>query len=114
MYMIYSRTNILGLQLQQMMKRESLTRGEFFTRLQVIRTLEPVVDWSFRVSEEKILRERLDDSPHGDLWHRSFHASQFPGNNPMACPRESLYRMMDFPASVPTPRHLRQTGDAGK
>jgi hypothetical protein len=97
-----------------MMKRESLTRGEFFTRLQVIRKLEPLVDYSYKISEEKILRERLDDSPHGDFWHVSFHASQFPGNNPMACPRESLYRMMDFPPSVPIPRHLRQTGDAGK
>jgi hypothetical protein len=97
-----------------MMQLRKLTRAEFFTRLQLIRTVEPIVDQAFRISEEKILREHLDDDPHGHLWHVSFHASQFPGDDPMACPRQSLYRMMDFPPSEPTSRMLRQTGDSGK
>lgn len=73
-----------------------------------------MIDWSYRVSEEKILREHLDDDPHGHLWHVSFHGSQFPGDDPMACARKSLYRMMDFPPSEPTSRMLRQTASAGK
>src|SRR5947209_16396925 len=112
--MIYSRTNILSLQLRSATQLRKLTRAEFFTRLQLVRTIEPMVDLAFRISEEKIHREQLDDAPHGNPWHVSFHASQFPGNNPMACPRQSLYRMMDFPSPDATSRKLRQTADLGK
>jgi CRISPR/Cas system-associated exonuclease Cas4 (RecB family) len=112
--MNYTRQDILGLQLKSMLGLRKLTRAEFFTRLQLIRTVEPLVDQAFRISEEKILREQSDDSPHGNPWHVSFHGSQFPGNNPMACPRQALYRMMDFPSSEPMSRLLRQTADSGK
>jgi hypothetical protein len=111
--MIYNRANILSLQFNAVTNLRRLTRAEFFTRLQLIRTLEPTVDKAFRISEERILREQLGDDPHGHLWHVSFHGSQFPGNNPMACSRQSLYRMMDFPPSEPTSRRLRQTAEAG-
>lgn len=112
--MIYDRQTILGLQFNGITNLSKLTRAEFFTRLQLIRTIEPIVDQAFRISEGEILRDQLDDDPHGRPWHVSFHASQFPGNNPMACSRQSLYRMMDFPPSEPTSRKLRQTGDSGK
>ena len=111
--MIYSRANILGLQLRHMVNLRSLTRGEFLTRLQVIKKLEPVVDQAFRISEEKTLEGDLDSAPHGQPWHVSFHGSQFPGNNPMACPRASLYGLMNFPSPTPTSRLLRQTADSG-
>jgi hypothetical protein len=112
--MIYNRTNILGLQLNAATTLRKLSRAEFFTRLQLVRTIEPVVDLAFQIAEDRIHQEQLDDAPHGNPWHVSFHASQFPGNNPMACPRQSLYRMMDFPDPQPTSRKLRQTGDLGK
>ena len=109
--MRYTRTDIIGLQLRAMMNLKKLSRAEFFTRLQVIKVVEPLVAEAFRISEEKILRE--GEGGRDETWHLSFHASQFPGNNPMACPRESLYRMMNFPASAPTSRLLRQTADSG-
>jgi hypothetical protein len=112
--MIYSRSNILGLQLNSSIKLRKLSRAEFFTRLQLVRTIEPIVDLAFKISEEKIHQDQLDDAPHGNPWHVSFHASQFPGDNPLACPRESLYRMLDFPSPDPMPRILRQTADLGK
>lgn len=112
--MIYNRTNVLSLQLIGATDLRRLTRAEFFTRLQLIKSVEPMVKKAFEISEEKILREQLDDDPHGHLWHVSFHASQFPGNDPMACSRQSLYRMMDFPSSAPMSRMLRQTADLGK
>lgn len=112
--MIYDKQTVLSLQFNGITNLRKLTRAEFFTRLQLIRMVEPIVDEAFRISEEKTLREQLDDDPHGHLWHVSFHASQFPGNNPMACARQSLYRMMDFPPGEPTSRRLRQTAEAGK
>lgn len=112
--MIYNTQNILSLQLRQSVNLRRLTRTEFFNRLQLIQTIEPLTAKAFEIAEEKILRDQSDDSPHGEPWHVTFHGSQFPGDDPMACPRQSLYRMMDFPDPAPMPRHLRQTADSGK
>lgn len=112
--MIYNRTNVLSLQLKSAVELRKLSRAEFFTRLQLIKTIEPSIDLAFKIAEEMIHIEQSDDAPHGNPWHVSFHASQFPGNNPMACPRQSLYRMMDFPNPEPMSRMLRQTADLGK
>lgn len=112
--MIYNKVNVLSLKLNGMTQLKTLSRAEFFTRLQLIRTVEPTVDLAYRISEAKILKEALDDEPHGEPWHVSFHGSQFPGNDPMACSRRSLYRMMNFPPTEPIPRHLRQTATLGK
>ncbi len=95
------------------MLRPRLTRAEFFTRLQLIRVVEPTVDLAYRISEAKLLQEGGDDAPHGNPWHVSFHGSQFPGSE-KSCGRAALYRMMDFPSSESTPRHLRQTAEQGK
>lgn len=43
----------------------------------------------------------------------SFHGSQFPGNEPLACGRRMLYTMMDSPRR-PIGRWLQQVADAGK
>jgi CRISPR/Cas system-associated exonuclease Cas4 (RecB family) len=79
----------------------------------LLQVVDPIVDEAYRISEERILREQLDDDPHGHLWHVSFHGSEFPGFE-MSCPRYSLYRMMDFTTREPIPRHLRQTAALGK
>jgi hypothetical protein len=95
----YSRKNILSMKLQGTMLRR-LTHKEMLTRLQIVRTLEPVVNRAFEISEQKRYEEQEGDDPHGQPWHVSFHASKFPGNDPMACPREALYTMMDLPRGV--------------
>jgi hypothetical protein len=112
--MIYNRSTVLSLQFRQMANLRRLSRAEFFTRLQLIRTIEPITDEAYKISEEKIWKHNLDDSPHGQPWHVSFHGSQFPGNDPMACARQSLYRMMNFPDAGPISRKLRQTANQGK
>lgn len=112
--MIYNQQTILGLQLNTMMSLQKLTRAEFFTRLQLIRIVEPVTMQAYKEVEEKHWREQLNDDPHGDKWHVSFHGSQFPGNDQMACPRQALYRMMDFPAASPFNRRSRVIMAAGK
>jgi hypothetical protein len=109
----YSKTNLLSLQLRQSIGLQRVTRAEMMSRLQLAQVIDPVVDLAYKISEERTLREQLDDDPHGHLWHVSFHGSQFPGSD-MSCGRQMLYRMMDFPASEATPRHLRQTASLGK
>jgi CRISPR/Cas system-associated exonuclease Cas4 (RecB family) len=91
-----------------------LTRGEFFSRLQLIRTVDPLTNEAYKESEKRAWENQEGDSPHGNPWHVSFHASQFPGDDPMACPRQALYRMMDFPAAKPFPRRSRAIMSAGK
>lgn len=109
----WSRTNVLSLQLRHSINLRRLTRQELFSRLQLLQVVDPVVSAAYKISGEKILREQLDDDPHGHLWHVSFHGSQFPGSE-MSCARQALYRMMDFPPSEPVSRMLRQTADLGK
>jgi CRISPR/Cas system-associated exonuclease Cas4 (RecB family) len=110
---VYDKPTVLSLQLRQSLTLRRITRQEFFSRLQLLQVVDPIVDEAYRISEEKILREQLDDDPHGHLWHVSFHGSQFPGSE-MSCPRQMLYRMMDFPPSSPMSRLLRQTAHQGK
>lgn len=112
--MVYNRRNILGLQLRASTTLSRLSRAELFTRLQLVREVEPITSEAYRIAEEKIWRENLDDSPHGEAWHVSFHGSQFPGDDPMACGRQALYRMMNFPPAGPISRMLRQTATLGK
>jgi CRISPR/Cas system-associated exonuclease Cas4 (RecB family) len=111
---IYNRRNTLGLKLRHAATLRKLSRTEFFSRLQLIRAVDPITDAAYREVEDRKWRERLDDSPHGHPWHVSFHASQFPGDDPKACPRQALYRMMDLPAATPFTRQSRTVMSAGK
>ena len=110
----YDRKSILGMKLRSQIQLRKLTRTEFFTRLQVVRSLEPIIQETFKEVEADRWRNQHDDEPHGRPWHVSFHASQFPGDDPMACPRQALYRMMDFPAAEPFSRRSRTVMSIGK
>ena len=84
------------------------------TRLQIQRTIDPIVSASYRKVEEERWRSGDGSSPHGNPWHVSFHASQFPGDDPMACGRQAMYRMMDLPNADPFNRRARTVMAAGK
>ncbi len=112
--MKYDKATIIGLKLRQSVHLRKLTRSELFSRMQLIRTVEPIAIQAFKDAEEEIWRNQEDDSPHGHPWHVSFHASQFPGDDPMACPRAALYQMMDFAPQEPLSRVARTTAIAGK
>lgn len=112
--MNYDRSDILSLRLRASTQLRRLTRREMFSRLQLIRTLEPVLDDAYRQTMRAEQRHKLNDSPHGHPWHVSFHASQFPGDDPMACPRQAMYRMMDLPSGEVTSRWLNMTALIGK
>lgn len=82
--------------------------------MQLIRVVDPITRAAYKEREADQLRSQEKDSPHGNPWHVSFHASQFPGDDPMACPRQALYRMMDFPQTEPINRKVRVAGVVGK
>lgn len=75
---------------------QKLSRNELFTRLQLIRTLDPLTDAVYKRVEEERHRNQSDDEHLAQPWHVSFHASSFPGDDPLACPRKALYTLMDF------------------
>ncbi len=112
--MSYTRQELLGLRLRAATNLRRLTRREMYSRMQLIRTLEPIVSDAFTASLRRAWREQDHDSPHGHPWHVSFHASQFPGDDPMSCARQSLYRMMDLPSDAPPTRWLMMTAESGK
>jgi hypothetical protein len=94
--MSYGSKDILGLKLRGAAYLRRLTRNELFTRLQLVRALDPLTDDVYRRVEEKRHRDQSDDENLALPWHVSFHASQFPGDDPQACPRKALYTLMDF------------------
>lgn len=80
----------------------------------VIRIIDRITAKVYSDLEEKIWREDLENSPHGQPWHTSFHASSFPGDDPIACGRKAIYGLMNVPRSAPTSRFLRAVADSGK
>jgi CRISPR/Cas system-associated exonuclease Cas4 (RecB family) len=93
---------------------QKLSRAEMLTRLQIKRTIEPLTIAAYKKVEEEIWRDGSGNSPHGNPWHVSFHASQFPGDDPMACPRQAMYGLMDLPSAEPFNRRSRTVMAAGK
>jgi hypothetical protein len=95
-----------------------LSRGEFFARIGLLREIDPLVDLSFRFEEQRNAGKSDRGAAAEHDWHVSFHGSQFPGDDPKACGRQSLYRMIDMPRSTGSylfsHRKLTQVADAGK
>jgi hypothetical protein len=69
---------------------------------------------AFDYANELKWRTNSDNEPHGHPWHESFHASSFPGNDDMACPRKAMYTLMDFAKDAPDPPRLTAFGAMGK
>jgi hypothetical protein len=92
----------------------SLSRTELFSRLGLIRVVDPLTAAAFAQYERKVWQQDLDSSPHGSAWHTSFHASEFPGDDPKACGRLALYKLLNMPAAEPFDPKVRAMGDVGK
>jgi hypothetical protein len=90
-----------------------LTRGEFFSRMGILDEVDPLVNQAYRFMED--IERKRGERGHNEeeLWHTSFHGSSFPGDNPYACGRHALYRLLDLPRE-PFTRQGRQFMDAGK
>lgn len=91
----------------------ALSRREFYSRVGLMHDVDQLTTSAYNFVANK--RQLAPDigADHEDPWFISFHGSQFPGDNPRACPRKALYRMMDIPRPI-APRWLEQVADAGK
>lgn len=90
-----------------------ITRLEMWSAIGAVREIDPLTDDAYAFAE--MMEEGKSDQGASvdDLWHVSFHGSSFPGDNPKACARLQLYRMLDTPRGRWS-RSLRQVSDAGK
>jgi hypothetical protein len=90
---------------------DPLTRTELLARAGVLKIVDPMIDEAYDLYEAK-----EDDEAHssGFGWSTAFHASQFPGDDPMACGRHSLYELMGIPNVDPVDRRGRMFMDSGK
>jgi hypothetical protein len=95
-----------------------LSRAEFFARIGLLRRIDPLTELAYRFEEQRTATQSDQGASAEDKWHVSFHGSQFPGDDPHACGRKSLYRMLDIPRSTGSymfsNRKLTQIADAGK
>lgn len=78
-----------------------------------MKVVEPAMRKAAEAAEERAWREGLDDSPHGQPWHTSFHASSFPGDDERSCLRYHQYVLMDAPRNEPAPMRLAAQGAVG-
>lgn len=94
--------------------RSGRSRGEFFSRVGALREVDPLVNLAYKLLNEKDFAASDQGAAAEDKWHVSFHGSEFPGDNPYACGRHALYRLLDIPQQSPFNRRGRQMMDMGK
>ena len=90
-----------------------LSRGEFLSRIGMLREIEPLTQAAYKFSELLEAEKPNQGAGGGAPWHVSFHGSSFPGDNPKACARRAVYTMMDLPRGGFS-RKSRMYMDAGK
>ena len=91
------------------------SRSELFARLGILKPLvDPILNAAYKLEEQQIWEKDLFNSPHGEHWHTSFHASSFPGDDEKACGRKAIYTLMNIPDFDPINRDGRAIMDAGK
>lgn len=76
--------------------------------------VEKITQEAYDLEADQEWRSHLTSSPHGKPWHTSHHASAFPGDDELACPRKSLYTMAGFPPVKPFNRKTKTIMDLGK
>lgn len=95
-----------------------LSRGEFFARIGLLQEIDPLTDLAYRFAEAQEAGKPDQGAAAEHKWHVSFHGSQFPGDDPKACGRQAIYRLMDMPRNFGSylfsNRKLNQIADAGK
>ena len=90
-----------------------LSRGEFFSRIGMLKEIDPLTNQAYRFAEKLELEAPRKGHQHDAPWHVSFHGSAFPGDDPRACGRRAIYTLLDIPRGG-FPRVARQRMDAGK
>lgn len=91
-----------------------MSRIAFLAALGKVSVVEPMLINAYACMEEDIWRSGEGESPHGQPWHTSFHASEFPGDDPYACGRKAVYGLLGPPPAEPISPSLRAWFDIGK
>jgi hypothetical protein len=97
-----------------MVMTNGVSRMELWASLGRIGPALPMLADANEAANQHEWKDRLDRAPHGEPWFTSFHASQFPGDDPRACDRQALYDLMAFPLSEPPSTMLAGTAVVGK
>lgn len=92
----------------------SVSRFNLFAELGILKVVEPATQAAYTKVAEDEWRSQFVEAPHGQPWHTSFHASQFPGGDDRACPRKALYSLMNIPRPKPIDRGGRTVMAAGR
>jgi CRISPR/Cas system-associated exonuclease Cas4 (RecB family) len=90
-----------------------ISRLEFFRRLGAVRLIDPLLADQYARDEEANWRGTLQMSNRELGWNSSFHASQFPGDDPKPCGRRAMYRLMGIPSEKPFTPESRAYMEAG-
>lgn len=90
-----------------------LSRAELLHRVGLLQEIDPLITEAYEFQAK--LDALADDWGHGRAhpWHVSFHGSSFPGDNPMACPRQAIYKLMNVPR-YSVDRKVVHAGEVGK
>lgn len=91
----------------------ALSRAEFFARVGLLKEIDPLTESAYSFIADQESKKSDQGASVADKWHVSFHGSQFPGDDPYACGRKAIYRMMDVGRGS-TSRFLQQLSEAGK
>ena len=91
-----------------------MDRTTFFGYAGLIQPVEMASKHAYEVIAPLDHLKDFEAAPHGHAWHTSFHASQFPGNDPFACGRRLLYTMMNIPRDKPANRAGRGVMAVGR
>lgn len=68
---------------------------------------------AYENEERQIWQESASESPHGQKWHLSFHASSFPGDDESVCGRAQVYNLLDPAPASPLEPKTRMLFDLG-
>lgn len=87
---------------------------EMMRKLQVVKTIDAILAAQYEEEEGAKHRRELDENMRSGEWHQSFHASSFPLDPDVSCPRKALYSMMALPGSSPVSRYGRAIMESGE
>lgn len=90
-----------------------LTRAELWGMLDNITPVESTLLSAYENEEQQIWRDGIGNSPHGQKWNTSFHASSFPGDDPAVCGRAQVYKLLDPAPAKPVDPKTRVLWDEG-
>jgi hypothetical protein len=89
-----------------------LARAEALDALFGDTAIDEITDDAYALVAKHEAEEQNKGLAAKDAWHLSFHASRYPGDDPVACGRQAIYGLLD-PQGAPTSRKTQHLFDEG-